>query len=58
MKDLIYLIPIDTIDVLREQVGNATTIIVNNRGMLERVEKSFHRRHRNDHNGGSFEHFL
>jgi hypothetical protein len=40
MKDLVYLIPIDTIDVLREQVGNATTIILNNREMLERVASS------------------
>jgi hypothetical protein len=56
MKDLVYSIPIDTIEVLREQVGNAATIIPNNRGMLERVEK-FHRRlhYCIDNNGGSFE---
>jgi hypothetical protein len=39
MKNLVYSIPIDTTKVLREQVGNAATIIRNNRGMLERVEK-------------------
>jgi hypothetical protein len=44
MKDLVYSIPIDTIEVLREKVGNAATIIRNNRGMLERVEESFRRR--------------
>jgi hypothetical protein len=38
MKDLVYSIPIDTIEVfLREWVENAATIIRNNRGMLERV---------------------
>jgi hypothetical protein len=41
MKDLVYLIPIDTIEVLREQVGNTATIIRNNRGMLERERKNF-----------------
>jgi hypothetical protein len=35
MKDLVYSVPIDTMEVLREQVGNAATIIRNNRGMLE-----------------------
>ncbi|KAJ3633835.1 hypothetical protein MTP99_010758 [Tenebrio molitor] len=44
IKDLVYSIPIDTIEALREQVGNAATTIrtTNNRGMLERVvEESF-----------------
>jgi hypothetical protein len=59
-KNLVYSIPIDTTKVLREQVGNAATIIRNNRGMLERVEKSIHRRFHYciDNNGGPFEHFL
>jgi hypothetical protein len=43
MKDLVYSIPIDTIEVLRERVKNAATTIRNNRGMLERVEESFRR---------------
>jgi hypothetical protein len=38
MKDLVYSIPIDTMEVLRQQAGNAVTTIPNNRGMLE-----FHR---------------
>jgi hypothetical protein len=45
MKDLVYAIPIDTIEVLRERVENATTTIRNKRGMLERVKKSFRRCH-------------
>jgi hypothetical protein len=57
MKDLVYSFPIDTMEVLREQVGNAATIIRNNRGMLE-----FYRRlhYCIDNNGadGPFEHFL
>jgi CYTH domain-containing protein len=59
MKDLVYSIPIDTTEVLRKRVENATTIR-NNREMLERVEESFHRRLRYciDNNGGHFEHFL
>jgi hypothetical protein len=44
MKDLVYSVPIDTIDVLRERVENAATTIRNNRGMLERVEGSLRRR--------------
>jgi hypothetical protein len=40
MKDLVYSIPIDTIEVLRERVENAATTIRNNRGMLERVDES------------------
>jgi hypothetical protein len=32
MKDLVYSIPIDTIEVLSDQVGNAATIIRNNGG--------------------------
>jgi hypothetical protein len=35
MKDLVYSIPIDTIEVLRERVENPATTIRNNRGMLE-----------------------
>jgi hypothetical protein len=45
VKDLVHSIPIDTIEVLREQVGNGATTIRNNREMLE-----FHWR--------LFEHFL
>jgi hypothetical protein len=41
MKNLVYSIPIDTIEVLRNRVENAATTIRNNRGMLERVEESF-----------------
>jgi hypothetical protein len=44
MKDLVYSVPTDTIDVLRERVENAATTIRNNRGMLERVEGSLRRR--------------
>jgi hypothetical protein len=60
MKDLVYSIPIDTIEVLNEQVGNAATIIRNNGGMLERAEESFHRRlhYYIENNGGPFEHFV
>jgi hypothetical protein len=39
MKDLIYSIPIDTIEVLKERVENAATTIRNNRGILEKVEE-------------------
>jgi hypothetical protein len=35
MKDLVYSTSIDTIEVLREQVGNGATTIRNNREMLE-----------------------
>jgi hypothetical protein len=44
----------------RERVENAATTIRNNRGVLERVEKSFRRRLRYciDNNGGHFEHFV
>jgi hypothetical protein len=38
-EDLVYSIPIDAIEVLRERVENAATTIRNNRGMLERMEK-------------------
>jgi hypothetical protein len=41
MKDVVYSILIDTIEVLNEQVGNAATMIRNNRGMLGRVEELF-----------------
>jgi hypothetical protein len=60
MRDLVYSITIDTIEVLRERVENAARIR-NNRGMLEGVEKSFRWRlhyHIIDSNGGHFEHFL
>jgi hypothetical protein len=56
-KDLVYSIPIDTIEVLRERVENAATTIRNNRGMLERVYESFRRRlhyYCIDSNGGHF----
>jgi hypothetical protein len=36
MKDLVYSIPIDPIEILRERVENAATTIRNSRGMLER----------------------
>jgi hypothetical protein len=63
MKNLVLVcsIPIDTIiAVLRERVENAATTIRNNRGVLERVEKSFHPRlhYCIDNNGGHFEHFV
>jgi hypothetical protein len=60
MKDFAYSIPIDTIEVLNEQVRNAAITIRNNRGMLERVEESFRRRlhYCIDNNGGHFEHFV
>jgi hypothetical protein len=59
MKDLVFSIPIDTIQVLRERMENAVTIR-NNRGMLERVEGSFRRylHYCIDNNGGHFEHFV
>jgi hypothetical protein len=44
VKDLVYSVPIDTIEVLRERLENAATTIRNDRGMLERVEESFRRR--------------
>jgi hypothetical protein len=44
MKDFVYSILIDTIEVLNEQVGNAATTTRNNRGTLERVEESSHPR--------------
>jgi hypothetical protein len=56
-KDLVYSIPIDTIEVLRERMENAATTIRNNRGMLERVYESFRRRlhyYCIDNNGGHF----
>jgi hypothetical protein len=34
MKDLVYSIPNDTIEVLRERVENAAITIRNNRGMI------------------------
>jgi hypothetical protein len=43
MKDLVYSIPTDTIEVLKKRVENSTTIR-NNRGMLEGVEELFRRR--------------
>jgi hypothetical protein len=43
MKNLVYSIPIDTIEVLRERVENTAITIRNNRGMLETVEESFRR---------------
>jgi hypothetical protein len=42
MKDLVYSIPIDTIEVLRKRVENAVTTICNNRRMLENVEAKNH----------------
>jgi hypothetical protein len=58
--DLVYSIPIDTIEVLRKRVENAVATICNNRRMLENVEESFRRRlhYCIDNNGGHFEHFL
>jgi hypothetical protein len=55
--DLVYSIPIDTIEVLRKRVENAAITIRNNRGMLERVEESFRRRlhYYIDKNGGHFQ---
>jgi hypothetical protein len=44
MKDLVYSIPIDTIEVLRKRVENAAATIRNNGEMLEKVEESFRRR--------------
>jgi hypothetical protein len=60
MKDLVYSIPIDTIEALRKRVENAVTTIRNTRGMLERVEVSFRRRlhYCTDNYGGYFERFL
>jgi hypothetical protein len=43
-ENLVYSIPINIIDILREGVENAATTIRNNRGMLERAEESFRRR--------------
>jgi hypothetical protein len=37
-KDLVYSIPIDTIEVLREQVDDAVITIRNNSEMLEKVQ--------------------
>jgi hypothetical protein len=51
MKDLVYSIPID----LREPVGNAATIIRNNRGMLE-FYRRLHYCSNNNGAGGPFEH--
>jgi hypothetical protein len=55
--DLVYSIPIDTIEVLRKRVENAVTTICNNRRMLENVEESFRRRlhYCIDNNGGHFD---
>jgi hypothetical protein len=60
MKDLVYSIPIDPIEILREGVENAATTIRNSRGMLERAEESFRRRlhYCIDNNGDHFEHLL
>jgi hypothetical protein len=41
MKDLVYSLPTDTIEVLRKRVENAVKTICNNRRMLENVEESF-----------------
>jgi hypothetical protein len=43
MKDLVYSIPTDTIEVLRKRVENSATTIRNNRGMLEGMEELFRR---------------
>jgi hypothetical protein len=43
MKDLVYSIPIDAIEILRERVEHVAKTIRNNRGMLERVTESFRR---------------
>lgn len=56
MKDLVYSVPIETIEVLRERVDNSATMIRNNRSMLQNVEQSFRRRINS--NGGHFEHLL
>jgi hypothetical protein len=60
MKELVYSIPVDAIEVLRKRVEKAVTTICNNRRMLENVEESFRRRlhYCIDNNGGHFEHFL
>jgi ribosomal protein S6 len=60
MTNLVYSIPIDTIEVLRERAENAATTIRNNRGMLERVEDLFRRRFHYciDNNAGHFEQFV
>jgi hypothetical protein len=60
VRDLVYSIPIDTIEVLRKRVENTVTTIRNNRGMLERREESFRRllHYCVDNNDGHFEHFL
>jgi hypothetical protein len=62
MKTLVYSIPIDTIEILRQRVENdaTATTIRSNRGTLERVEESFRRplHYCIDNNGGPFEHFV
>jgi hypothetical protein len=60
MKDVVYSIPIDIIEVLRKRMENGATTIRNNRGMLERVEESFRRRlhYCIDNTGDHFKHFL
>jgi hypothetical protein len=59
MKDLVYSIPNDTIEVLRKRMENSATTIRNNRRMLERAEESFRGRlhYCIDNNDGHFEHF-
>jgi hypothetical protein len=44
LKNLVYSVPIDTIEILSVLIKNAATTIRNNRGMLEKVEESFRRR--------------
>jgi hypothetical protein len=46
MKDLVYSLPTDTIEVLRKRVENAVKTICNNRRMLENVEESFNKKHK------------
>jgi hypothetical protein len=60
MKDLVYSIPIDAIEILRERVENVAKTVRNNRGMLERVTESFrwHLHSSLFSNSCHFEHFL
>jgi hypothetical protein len=60
MKDLVYSILSDTIEVLRKRVENAVTTICNNRRLLENVEESFRWRlhYCIDNNGGHFEYLF
>jgi hypothetical protein len=57
MKKLVYSMPFDTIEVLKERMENAATTIRNNRGKLESFRRNLHYCII-DSNGGHFEHFL